>query len=409
MISFVWMIMEPTSHRLEAAHDARRRLASALVTSPLTWLLVVVAIVAGLRCINDGIALRYVADAGNWEVTLPKFQYLPASVEGAGYLPLAASVAVMVVVTGAVFALGETSGGVFSLALSFMAGAAAIVFCMLGVKVSGDFHVGPAFALAHLGGLVALNSVFEEGWLKALPLSVVGCGGTFVGALVYSTPFELAAFLAIGFVMLIAVVLYSKFAVGHAMELKVLIVYFVSVGLLLLLAGGFISQGAIRGRFAALGDLGAVLLRTDEAGTMLSSLAMHGWMNSPWCGCGLGAFPYLVRFEATPELWMHLPTGAVSVASGFLQLVAERGLIGMVMIALPALTLVILWLRRLLPGISVKAVQPPAVALLPLVILYLIVISFFGCSLLRADVLIISGTMAAVSVASVRLKGNGNG
>ena len=401
--------MEPSCKPGEAPHEVRHRVANALWHSPLTWILIFVVTVAIVRYVNDGIALRYVPDAGNWEIAEPLFQYLPASVSGCAFLPLAAAVSAAVITLGALFALGEGSREIFLMTMAFAAGVAAFVFMAIGVDCSGDYHLGPVFAVAHLAGMAALAAMFAGGKLLTSATAVVACGGTFAGAVKYSTPFELAMFLGACALLLVVAVVHSRVVIRQAKELNVLIVYFMSVGLCLLLAAAILPHGVVRLRFAALETAFNVFSQDDETRGMLLSAALSGWLSSPWNGCGLGAFGIMVRFQANAEFWSLLPSGASSVSNGFMQILSERGIVGAVMIAMPASFLAVGWLRRVVLCVAAKAMQSPVALMLPLLLVYLLAISFFGCSLLRADVLVMSGAVAAVSVAALRWKGDDNG
>ena len=118
----VWVIMEPSRRSQEMLHDARSRIAQAIAKDPVFWLTLFLAVVSGVRFFNDGVMMGYDAEKLIWVLTEPASPLLPGSVAGAGYLPFAASIAIIVILQGARHALGKSARISFLFLVPFLAG-----------------------------------------------------------------------------------------------------------------------------------------------------------------------------------------------------------------------------------------------------------------------------------------------
>ena len=121
-----------------------------------------------------------------------------------------------------------------------------------------------------------------------------------------------------------------------------------------------------------------------------------------WIGSGLGSFPLVFRFNASPEDWELLPLGASALSNGWWKILSEGGLVGLVSYVLPPLFLVFTYFRRLAEGIRARAWPEPAVILAPLALALLVGGGFLDCTLTRAEVVLTTGAMLAVSAATFR-------
>ena len=62
----VWVVLVPSIRSGEALHDARCRVASAIVRDPLFWVSLLVIAFTGVRALNGGIGLAYDAETAKW-------------------------------------------------------------------------------------------------------------------------------------------------------------------------------------------------------------------------------------------------------------------------------------------------------------------------------------------------------
>jgi len=143
---------------------------------------------------------------------------------------------------------------------------------------------------------------------------------------------------------------------------------------------------------------------------VLSGVALRSWLSNLWLGTGLGSFPFAFRFFATPEDWQLVRAGVQAVPNGWIFLLAERGIVGALIVGLPAAFLLFTYIRRLVGWVASRTFCHPACCLGPLVLATLVVTGLYGCSLLRADVMVLALAFLAVSANSFpRIKRKNNG
>ena len=92
------------------------------------------------------------------------------------------------------------------------------------------------------------------------------------------------------------------------------------------------------------------------------------------------------------------------------RLLVERGIVGSVAMALPFGFLLFTYFRRAVSCVRARRLPGPTVVVAPLAVLPLVATALFDCSLLRPDVLVITGAILAVSAKSFpkeMIRGNG--
>ena len=92
-----------------------------------------------------------------------------------------------------------------------------------------------------------------------------------------------------------------------------------------------------------------------------------------------------------------MPRGASELMNGWWMLLAERGIVGAVTLALPYGFLLFTYGRNLVGGIIARRLPHPAVLLLPLVLAAIAVTGTYDCSFLRADAIVVSVALLAIS------------
>lgn len=405
---FIWLLMEPSRRRAEMPHNARMRVGKAVLRDPLFWFSLVLIVYAGVRALNGGIRLAYDAELMVWSVQPPVFSLMPGCVDGSGYFPFVAVVAVSVIFQAARHALGRSARAAFLLVGSVLSALAALVLAfavsyqcpmvlaLAQCPVSVASYLGTAFGLQLLGGVVALFSSVENKWMKVEPFAVLGLVGNSIGLVLFSPSITIVAFLAALLLMAgISFPLSRKTFEGSGSFRCALAM------LLVLLAPALYAM--------ATSDMPAMGAKVDgikelslfEKGFLglretLSAIALKTWKANPWIGTGLSSFPMDIRFMAAAEDWAVVSPSQQTALNGFWQLLAERGVIGALMIAVAVGMLLWTYVVRLVGSFSSVRFGPEHV-LGPLVLVAIVALSFVDCSFLRPEVLLISGAFIACS------------
>ncbi|MBO7683237.1 MAG: hypothetical protein J6T51_00750 [Kiritimatiellae bacterium] len=407
-----WIVMEPSVRGGEMLHDARRRVLRAIGRDPLFWVLLVVVALAGLRALNTGIAMSYDFETRAWSVSEPAFPILPGSHAGGGVLAFAAAVSLGVVVTGCRHALGRSARMAFLLIGSSLSGVAATMLVLLAVrdnavaKAAIDcgpgwlYHPGVAFSLYLLCGIVALYGAFERGWNAAVLLTVFAVGGNAAGMFAFSPAFDAAVFAAAGVLLFAGVFAVACRTLRGSGKFRMLVVFSIALVLGGLLVFAVLPEGVVAGKTDPI--VAWNLLPEDflERRGVLSAAAFKSWVSHPWVGVGMGAFQFNLRFNVSASDWALIPHGVSAVPNGWWQLIVERGIVGAMAMALPLGFLLFTFFSRAAGCVRALRLPSPAAFAAPLAVSALVATAFFDCSLLRADVLVVTGAMLAVSAKS---------
>lgn len=416
-----WVVLEPSVRSGETLRDARRRVAKAICTDPFFWVSLFLVLLTGVRALNGGVALVYDAESAAWSLAPSVLAFLPGCVKGAGFLPFAGCVSGMVLVLGCRHALGAAARIAFLLASSFLAGLAAVL--VLFADSAGDaavraaiarseemsFFYGAGFFLHLMGGTAALVAAFERGWNRTIPLFALSIGGTAAAAFVFSPAILACAFLVAEVLLLAYVIVYSAAALETAGKFRLLVVSVLSFALggLLVMA---LKPSAATVRATALVQLDFLPESFVTLRDILSGVAVRSWFGNLWLGTGVGSFPLAFRFFATPEDWQVVRVGAQTVPNGWLFLLAERGIVGVLIIGLPVYFLLFTYVRRLIGWVASGTYCHPSCWLGPLALVALSVAGVYGCAHLRTDVMIMAMALLAVSAnAFPRTKRKDNG
>ena len=414
-----WTLLEPSFRKGEALHDARYRVSRAIVHDPLFWVFIAIVIVVGLRAFNTGIVMFYDYEARAWSVSPPTFEMFPGSLAKSGYMPFAAALATMVIVMACRHALGRAARMAFLLIASLLAGlsaAMALFFASRGNAVAQAalecglrrlFHPGVAFAFYLLCATVAAFGAFERKWNRAMPAVMLAVAGNAAGLFAFSSPFEVVVFLGADLVLFLFVFVCAWRKLRGTTDFKLLVVFSVSITFGGLLVVAAMPDDIVAARFESIVERKFFLPEFMDVRKALSAAAFKAWATHPWSGVGVGAFQINLRFHFTPADWTLVPRGMTAVPNGWWQLIVERGIVGSLVIALPLGFLMFTYIKRLVAGVRTLELPGPAVMLAPLALAAVLAVTFFGCSLLRADVLMALGAMLAVSAKSFPKKGMG--
>lgn len=414
LVSALWMVFEPSMRAGESLSDSRRRVAKAILRDPLFWILLVMVAFSGFRALNTGIALSYNAETSAWYVSDQAFPLLPGSVKGSGGLSFSATVAFSVLLQAGRHSLGRAARQFFLLVSSSLAGLAAVIYLLLLrlgasgwmrtlLPSSGGFDcsfAGFVFGPYLIGGMIALVAVFEQNWDKALAPAVLAIGGTLAGVVAFA-PFYLSMVLvAVSLLTLVYIFIFSNRAFQSASLFRIVL-----FSIIALILGGFfvavvLPEGVWAERLSQLSEYKLFPDRFWKVREELSAIAFKSWISHLWLGTGVASFPFDFRIHAQALDWELLPRGATMVANSWWLLLTERGVVGLMLFVLPFAFLLFTYVRRLIGGISGWELPSPTCIVAPLVLLLFVTAAFVDCSPLRVEVLLVTGSLMAISAAS---------
>ena len=411
LVAAAWCLLVPSVRSNEPLHVARRRVLSGVCRDPLFWTSLALVAFTGLRALNGGVRMVYDVEDAAWRLASPTVEAFCGCVDGTGYLPFAVTVALVVVTVGARQALGRAARMAFLLVASAGAGLAAVVALvaanqgseacrqMLLASPDASSYFGFAEGFYFLCGIVALTTAFERAWARAMPLFALAVGGTALGVFAFAPAAASVLFGALALVVLLAAFVYLFFAVGRTSQFRYIAVLGIALALAALTAAFVLPAELLQTKLDAFKDFALVPEGFFELRGTLSEIAQRAWKTAPWAGTGLGSFALDVRFQATPEDWLVLPRGVATIANGGWLLLAERGLVGAVAVALPFCFIAWSFMRRAAAwatGGHLRAPHP-GVLLAPLVLVALAATVPFDGSFLRPDALLAAIAAAAVA------------
>jgi hypothetical protein len=352
-LAFVWTLVEPSRRQGEMLHDARFRVFLSVFRDPLFWFSLFLSLVAFVRWLNGGVAMAYDAENAVWSLRAPALAFLPGSVSGSGYLPFAATLAATVLMQGCRHALGRSARGAFLFIASFLAGVASVsaivaaacghagVLAAAACTTSDATFVGNAFGLHLAGAMVALVVSFERKWKSAMPLLIVAIGGCGAGLYSFAPDYVIAVYALATVLALGLSLMYAGRKVGGLVVPKCLAILLISAAAGVLFAMWVVPASVREARFAFLSQEGASFLPDGfiAARDSLSAIAASVWKEHPWLGTGLGSFALDIRFNATPDDWALFPSSQAGALNGWWQMLAERGIAGVILFASPLLFL----------------------------------------------------------------------
>ena len=422
LIAAVWMAMVPSVLRGEHLQSARKRMLTSVLRDPLTWILLVVVVIAGVRAVNTGISLAYDAEKAAWHVSSAIFPILPGSVGSDGVFPFVALLSASIILLGSRHALGRSARHAFLLLATSLAGLAAVVLHLAVSKaVPGalpfvDFQVGRysfigfVFGVYFLAGVVALFAVVENAWNFFFLLPILAIGGNAAACFSFAPVYLTLAVTVAALVM----VGYMLFYASRVLQTSGKIMLFF-IGTTAVVMGFFLVMLALPEKFLAVRvapyrELSVFQDSFWDIRRVVSAMAFKSWISHLWTGTGIGSFPLDFRFGATEENWALLPRGVVSVPNGWWQLLAERGIVGGVMFLLPIGFLFVSYVRRLVGAVRDWALPHPACLLTPVLLILVGAAGFVDCSQIRPESLMIGGAILSISALSFprkRVENNG--
>ena len=411
LVCATWIIMSPSIGENEHPHDARVRFVSEVLHDPMFWLSVLLVVIAGTRALNGGVSFRYDPETFTWSVARPVVEIMPGCVSGAGFLPFAACVALLVMFQGFRHALDRHALQAFFVSLSLFAGMSAIVAAvsisygnssaLLLQKCSylEPSFVGLAYGICLIAGVAALFACAEAGHFGAELLTAVSMAAMMIGIVSFSPVYTLLV-IAVAFVFMVVFcyLMHGK-AVGSAGRLRCTLAILVAVmaaTAVFLLCDEASVIAARRGELLSLQILPTGFGKTRAT---LSGIALKVWKSGPWLGSGLGSFPIDIRFVATPDDWAVISPLQKAATNGWWQLLAERGVIGVLMFATTLGLLMWAYVAGLIRIASVRRIRGINLVC-PFAVAMLVAVGFVDISFMRVDVLFVGCAAIASSAAA---------
>ena len=366
----LWLLAEPSILKGEHLSSARLRVRRDIARDPMSWFFLVAIAFAAVRWLNGGVEMHYDAEQASWLVASPTVDVLPASAGDAGFLPFAVIVGVGVLSLGLLHGLGLLARISFGMTTGFLFGIAGLVFASLTCFEFDYFvqlaqmgflprpPVAPApFAGTPFGFALALSLVVglqAEGrkWSAARPFFCVAVAGNLAGLIFFSPPM-----LAIGYLVVIGLFLTFAFvhlsrsgSLGGVAYSLTMIIFGAALAVCLLFA--LAPEPVVKAKTEGMNLAIAFPETYQQVSTLLKGLGRSMWNQSPWRGVGLGAFNIQAQFLAEKAEWEVLSPGVSSALSGYWTVLAERGILGCILLASMGCLFMFLWVRNLVRGVA---------------------------------------------------------
>ena len=367
LIAAAWTVLEPSRRADETLHDARFRVASSIALDPLFWFSIVLVLIAAVRWLNGGIGMVYDAEKSVWSLSEAQIPFLPGATDDSGYLPFAAVVGVAVLIQAGRHALGKSARVCFLFVAALLSGLAAVVAglaCVFENPVALRYatcstvdatYPGVAFGLCFMGSMVAIAGAFERKWTSAMPLLAIAVGGTAVGLYLFSPDMVIVVHAACAVVVVACALAYAHRRLGGLVVPKCLAFMLVAAIPPVLFVMGVIPESIKAQKLALLFSEEGARLFPDgffELRSALSGIAEKVWKENPWLGTGLGTFGLDIRFNATEADWAVFASNQTGALNGWMQMLAERGIAGVVFFVTPMLFLLWTYVLRAFHAVS---------------------------------------------------------
>ena len=173
------------------------------------------------------------------------------------------------------------------------------------------------------------------------PLLIVAIGGCGAGLYSFAPDYVIAVYALATVLALGLSLMYAGRKVGGLVVPKCLAILLISMAACVLFTMWVVPASVREARFAFLSQEGASFIPDGflAARDSLSAIAASVWKEHSWLGTGLGSFALDIRFNATPDDWALFPSSQAGALNGWWQMLAERGIAGVVLFASPLLFL----------------------------------------------------------------------
>ena len=396
----VWLFTEPSLRRGEHISSSRVRLRHELVRDPFFWFLLIVLVYALVRWLNSGIATIYNPEQGEWLVRNPPWAGFPGSTAAGGFLPWCTALATTLVVLGLRNAVGASARVTFGVVGAFVAGLGGLVAASCacaGIKFFAEatkagFEQAPfwasSFGVWLVVGIVSGAAAESVKWSFARIPYIFGVAGNLAALVFFAPPLVAVAWLlvAAGALAFSLVYVSRTSSMGAVTRCGVLVAFGMSIPVFMIMT--FMPQGFMDFKSMNLNPGVAFPETYASMSESLTRIAKSMWLSHPWFGVGEGAFPLHLPFLAEKADWAVLPVKPEFATNGLLMVLAERGVFGVLLMALGLGMLIVFyvlnligghnWHRRRDEGAPFIFSVPPAAWVLPFAMLPFVPEMFFS-------------------------------
>ena len=409
----LWLLLEPSILAGEHLSTARGRVRHDMFRDPLFWFFLVTVVFAGMRWLNSGIGMHYDPEEGAWSVAKPFMETLPASVGDSGFLPFAVTVGLGVLVQGVLHGLGLSARVSFGLVTGFVlgiAGMACATFVCLEWSpfiqhakagfMSGPFY-GSSFGLILLMSLMSGMQAESRKWTAARLPFCVAVAGNLAGLLFFAPPVLSMGYIAVALLMaLFAFVHQSRGgSLGVVAYSLTMVIFGSAFAVCALLA--FAPEAVVKVKTEGMDMATAFPDSYRQASEILRRISRSMWQGSPWSGVGVGAFNLHAKFLAEKSDWYVLAPNVSSAINSYWTILAERGILGSLMLASAAILFLYAWVKNLVQAVIYLHSRDDADTFLfacaPIVWALPVVLALFCVEALFTPVLSCSVTLFAVT------------
>jgi hypothetical protein len=193
---------------------------------------------------------------------------------------------------------------------------------------------------------------------------------------------------------------YTHATLRRAAEFKLLVVFALSVAVGVFAAISLMPETVLNAKIASILEWKLFPENFMETRGALSDIALRSWKVHPWLGSGLSSFPLDVRFFATDDDWLLLVSERAEALNGYWHLLAERGIVGAALLALPLILLLVHFFIAMVRGILAFRLPHPAALIGVFALAAIVADAFFGTSFLRPEVMVALAFSLAASTKS---------
>ena len=383
LIAAVWSYMAPSKGDCDYTAEARYRFLGNAVRDPALWAAVLFVVYCAVTELNSGVSFGYDPELKTWSLLPPPAPLLPGSVRGGAGIPFAGSLLALAVYPAVAHSL-DFRQSVY--AVNF---ASTIVMLDAVFSYAAGFGIPFGASVAYgLWALAAAAAMFSAERSRQRPkelLSALALAGCLSALLFAGRPAVACVFVA---AVLLVAVLFPAFMFRE--------LGFVGIvrGLLLVLVAAGIAAvlfQCLSGEWEAL-----IPVWSTDSDPILKRFALEAWETSPWIGHGAGSFPLVSKLAATAEDWATLGPIPDFYCNGWRALLAERGIVGLAVIAGVLGSMSFVWFRHAFQrGFEHFAA---AVLLFPVALAAVSVAMVFDSSALRVEAIVAFAAVAAFSV-----------
>lgn len=409
MIAAWWVALSPSKRVGEMVHCARERVWRETLRDPFTWVLVILSLFLALRWINSGLALSYDSEAGKWDLTGSLTGFFPCGMAGTGMIPFVVSLGALVVLVAVRHSLGRSARAAYLLSISSFSGLAGIVAstgviqgwdrvtALASCTYASPSFIGSAFAVCVMAGIVAFaEAITRPIWHRILPLGALLLGGSITGTVFFSPPSTVAWLAVVALITFVFAFVTAGREAGASATFRGLIVFAFAFIVPVLFIGCWAPRDFLAEHLGAMTSGRLFPEGFERIRAILADVASRAWNENPWMGSGVGVFGVEINRLASEADRELLPPLQAGIPFGWWRLLAERGIVGTLALAIPFGYLLVSYVVRAVVGWRQLPLNPSAI-LLPMAYLFVVVSGLMDESNLRTDVLLLAGACAAVS------------